>query len=49
MVTVVERNNQTRRIRTFLRRLFARLKSKYHKKEKKKKEKKDDVKTKYRY
>ena len=31
MVTAVERNNQTRRIITFLRRLFARLKSKFHK------------------
>ena len=31
MVTAVERNNQTRRIVTFLRRLFARFKSKFHK------------------
>ena len=32
MVTAVERNNQTRRIITFLCRLFAKLKSKFHKK-----------------
>ena len=31
MVTAVERNNQTRRVKTFLRRLFARFKLKFHK------------------
>ena len=31
MVTAVERNNQTRRIKTFLRRLFARNRSIFHK------------------
>ena len=31
MVTAVERNNQTRRIITFLRRLFTKFKSKFHK------------------